>query len=165
VAYGPECLGDVLGDDAPVVVDPKPTRSPLDRAVGVALLVALVSTLAPWTRFGTGSGWLHGAWAWDVRWSMLAAIASLVGAIAWVAARPGRGRFGRKVCIVASVGSALGSSFAILNPPPFTKPALAPWIALAASVTAVAMLAIDPRERGRAGRGRAAPPRPLAGTG
>jgi hypothetical protein len=140
VAYGPECLGDVLGVDAPVVVTPRPTRSPLDRAAGVALGVAFVSTLAPWTRFGTGSVWLRGAWAWDVRWSMLAAISALVAIVAWALARPGSPETARRVCMAACVGSTVGSILAILNPPPFTRPALAPWIALIASVAALAML-------------------------
>jgi hypothetical protein len=140
VAYGPECLGEVLGDDAPPVEAPKPTRAPADRVAGVALLVALAATLAPWTRFGAGSGWFHGAWSADVRWSMLAAISALVGAIAWWTAKPGRGTIGRRVCLGACVGLAVGALLSILNPPPFTKPALAPWVALAAAIVALAAL-------------------------
>ncbi len=147
VAYGPECLDTVLGDDAVLVEAPKPTRAPADRAAGVALAVALIATFAPWTRFGTGSGWWHGAWSPDVRWSMLAAVAAVVAVVAWVVAGPGRrrARLGRRVCMVACVAVAIGSLFAFLNPPPFTKPASAPWIALAASVAALVALAIVPR--------------------
>jgi hypothetical protein len=149
VAYGPECLGDVLGDDVPPVETPRPTRSPADRAAGVAILVALVATLAPWTRFGTGSGWLHGAWSVDARWSMLAAISALVGAVAWWRMRPGREALARRVGLVACVGVAVGSLLAILNPPPFTKPALAPWIALATGVVAFVALVTGSRARRR----------------
>lgn len=140
VAYGPECLGKVLGGDAPPIESPKRTRAPSDRVAGVALLVALAATIAPWTRFGTGSSWLHGAWAFDVRWSMLAAIAALVGAVAWWSAKPGRGPLGGRVCLLACAVVAVGSLFSILNPPPFTKPALAPWVALAGAVVALAAL-------------------------
>lgn len=147
VAYGPECLGDVLGDDIPPVETPRPTRSPADRAGGVAILVAMVATLAPWTRFGTGSGWLHGAWSADVRWSMLAAVSALVGAIAWWRMRPGGGTIARRVGLVVCVGVAVGSLLAIVNPPPFTKPALAPWVALAGAVVAFVALVSGMRTR------------------
>jgi hypothetical protein len=160
VAYGPECLGDVLGDDVPPVDTPRPTRSPADRAAGVAILLALVATLAPWTRFGTGSGWLHGAWSADVRWSMLAAISALVGAIAWWWARPGRGTIARRVSLAACVGIAVGSLLAIANPPPFTKPALAPWVALAAAVVAFVALVTGSGARGRRRATEPPPPDP-----
>lgn len=150
VAYGPECLGDVLGDDVAPVPAPGPTRSPADRVAGVAILVALAATLAPWTRFGTGSGWFHGAWSADVRWSMLAAVSALVAAVAWWRARPGRGTIARRVCLPACVGVAAGSVLAIVNPPPFTKPAPAPWLALVAGVVAVAALAAGARGRAAA---------------
>jgi hypothetical protein len=145
VAYGPECLGEVLGDDAPAVEAPRPTRAPADRVAGVTILVALVATLAPWTRFGTGSGWFHGAWSADVRWSLLAALAALVAAIAWWTAKPGGGRIARRVCSAACAGTALGSLLAIVNPPPFTKAAPAPWVALAAAAVALAALLVGHR--------------------
>jgi hypothetical protein len=43
------------------------------------------------------------------------------------------------------VGGALvaaGALLAIVNPPPFTKPALAPWIALAAGLVAATLAAV-----------------------
>jgi hypothetical protein len=98
------------------------------------LAVAALTSLLPWTRFGTGSGFA-GAWAFDERWSMLAASAGVVGLAAWSA-------FGRlpsvtrTAAILAGTMVAVGSSFAILNPPPFTKPALAPWIGVAAGAGA-----------------------------
>jgi hypothetical protein len=159
VAYGPECLSEVLGDGAPAVEAPRPTRAPADRAAGVALLVALVATLAPWTRFGTGSGWFHGAWGADVRWSMLAAISAVVAAIAWWMAKPGGRTLARRVCLVACVGGAAGSLMAILNPPPFTKPALAPGVALVAAVVALVMLLAGAGTRARGSREEPTPAR------
>jgi hypothetical protein len=147
VAYGPECLDEVLGPDASLVETPKPTRAPAELAAGVAIVVALLATFAPWTRFGTGSGWLHGAWSPDVRWSMVAAVSAVAAVVTWVIARPGHDGAARRVCMVACVGVAVGSVLAILNPPPFTKPALAPWVALAASVSALAALATASRAR------------------
>ena len=51
----------------------------------------------------------------------------------------------RTVAIVTGTIVAVGSLLAALNPPPFTKPALAPWISLAAGAVAA-----DPRGRTRA---------------
>jgi hypothetical protein len=83
---------------------------------------------------------------------MLAAISAFVAIVAWALARPGGPTTARRVCMAACVGSTVGSILAILNPPPFTRPALAPWIALIASVAALAMLraalAMQPRAGG-----------------
>jgi hypothetical protein len=130
---GTECLSEVLGDDIPVSSPPRPwrrLRSPADRVTGTLLAVAALATLLPWTRFSTGSGFA-GAWAFDVRWSMLAASAAAIGLAVWSA-------FGRRPsvtrtdAILAGAVVGAGSLLAALNPPPFTKPALAPWIGLAA---------------------------------
>ncbi len=135
---GAECLSEVLGNDIPASTPPRPwrrLRSPADRVTGALLAVAALSTLLPWTRFSTGSGFA-GAWTFDVRWSMLAACAAVIGLGAWLA-------FGRHpsvartMAILAGTAVAAGSLFAALNPPPFTKPALAPWIALIAGCGAV----------------------------
>jgi hypothetical protein len=134
---GIECLSEVLGDDTPTS-PPLRTwrrhRSPIDRVIGASLAVAVFVTLLPWTRFGTGSGF-GGAWAIDRRWSMLAACAAVLTFVAWF----GLGRratVARAVAILGGPLIAAGSLLAALNPPPFTKPALAPWIALAAGVVA-----------------------------
>jgi hypothetical protein len=137
---GPECLSEVLGDDIPAADPPRPwrrSRSPLDRMIGGSLAVAAISTLFPWTRFSTGSGFA-GAWAFQVRWSMLTACAAVAGIVLWLllGRRP---RAARTVAIVSGTLVAVGSLLAALNPPPFTKPALAPWIALAAGVAAAAL--------------------------
>lgn len=136
---GVECLSGVLGDDIPApVARPwrrRAIRSPMERVVGSLLTAATLTTLLPWTRFSSGSGFA-GAWAIDTRWSMVAAIGSVLSLASWLALgrRPGAAR------IASIVGGAVvvaGSLLAILNPPPFTKPALAPWLALASGVATV----------------------------
>ena len=137
---GPECLSEVLGDDIPAADPPRPwrrSRAPIDRLIGVALAITVIATLFPWTRFSTGSGFA-GAWALEVRWSMLTACVAVIGLGVWLA-------FGRQsqtariVAIVTGTIVAVGSLLASLNPPPFTKPALAPWISLAAGAAAAAL--------------------------
>ena len=136
---GTECLSEVLGDDTPTSTPPRTWRryrSPIDRLIGVALAVAVVVTLLPWTRFSTGSGFA-GAWATELRWSMLVACSAVLTFVAWL----GLGRrpvVERAVSLVGGAVIAAGSLLAGLNPAPFTKPALAPWIALVAGVVAVA---------------------------
>jgi hypothetical protein len=135
---GTECLPEVLGDDTPTSPPLRAWqryRFPIDRVTGASLAVAVVVTLLPWTRFSTGSGFA-GAWAIDRRWSMLAAC----GAVLTFVACLGLGRraaVARSVAIMGGAAIAAGSLLAALNPPPFTKPALAPWIALAAGVVAM----------------------------
>jgi len=141
---GPECLPEVLGDETPVTpARPwlrRQTRSIPERAIGGLLALALLGTLLPWTRFGTGSGFA-GGWAVDRRWSMLAAGAAVVslGLWVWSARRPVLAR------IAALTGGALiltGSVLSIANPPPFTKPALAPWLAAVAAAGAIGVGAL-----------------------
>jgi hypothetical protein len=134
---GAECLPEVLGKDIPASSPPRRwrrLRSPADRVAGALLSIAALVTLFPWTRFSTGSGFA-GAWTFDVRWSMLAACAAVIGLAAWRAfgRRPS---VARTATIVAGVVVVVGSLLAALNPPPFTKPTLAPWIALAAGAAA-----------------------------
>jgi hypothetical protein len=134
---GAECLSDVLGSDIPASAPPRRwrrLRSPADRVTGALLAVAALATLFPWTRFSTGSGFA-GAWTVDTRWSMLAACAAVIGLAVWWALgrRPAPAR---TAAIIAGTVVAVGSLFAALNPPPFTKPAIAPWIALFAGAGA-----------------------------
>ena len=136
---GTECLSEVLGDDTPTSTPPRTwrrNRSPIDRVSGAFLAVAVLITLLPWTQFGTGSGFA-GAWATDPRWSMLAACGALLTLVAWLALER-RATAVRTIAILGGAVIATGSLLAALNPPPFTKPALAPWIALAAGVVALA---------------------------
>ncbi len=132
---GTECLSEVLGEDTPTTPPPRTWRryrSPIDRVTGAFLAVATIVTLLPWTRFGTGSGFA-GAWAIDRRWSMLAACGAALTFVAWLSLGR-RATVARAVAILGGAVIAAGSLLAALNPPPFTKPALAPWIALAVGV-------------------------------
>jgi hypothetical protein len=139
VAYGQECLTQVLGDDAPEPAAAVPLRSALDRGIGAALAVASVVTVMPWTRFGTGSRWFRGAWSTNMRWSILPACAAVIGLAAWLVLGRGRPVPARLAGLVAGGLIAAGSLLAILNPPPFTKPALAPWIALLSGLAAATL--------------------------
>ena len=134
---GAECLSEVLGNDIPASAPPRRwrrLRSSADRITGALLAVATLATLLPWTHFSTGSGFA-GAWAFDGRWSMLAASAAVIGLGVWLAfgRRPS---VARAVAIVSGTVVVIGSSLAVVNPPPFTKPALAPWVGLAAGAAA-----------------------------
>lgn len=151
---GVECLSEVLGEEV-VVVAPLPAwhrraiRSRADAGVGAFIAVAALATLLPWTRFGTGSGFA-GAWAFDRRWSIVAACAGVAGLGAWLllGRRPTAARI---VAIASGSVVAVGSLMAILNPPPFTKPALAPWIALVTGAGAT-VVGLSARARPKAPR-------------
>jgi hypothetical protein len=137
---GPECLSEVLGDDIPAATPARPwrrSRAPVDRMIGASLAVAVVATLFPWTRFSTGSGFA-GAWALQVRWSTLTACAAVIGLALWLTLGR-RPQVARTAAIVCGTLVAVGSLLAALNPPPFTKPALAPWISLGAGAVAAAL--------------------------
>ena len=134
---GPECLSEILGDDIPATAPPRAWRryrSSIDRMIGGSLVVAAVATLFPWTRFSTGSGFA-GAWALEVRWSMLTACTAVIGLVLWLALGR-RPRAARTAAIICGALVTAGSLLAALNPPPFTKPALAPWISLTAGALA-----------------------------
>jgi uncharacterized membrane protein YgdD (TMEM256/DUF423 family) len=134
---GAECLSEMLGDDVSASTPPRRwrrLRSPADRVTGALLAVATLATFLPWTRFSTGSGFA-GAWAFDERWSMLAACAAVIGLGVWLALRR-HPSMARTAAILAGTVVFSGSLLAVLNPPPFTKPAIAPWIGLAAGAGA-----------------------------
>jgi hypothetical protein len=134
---GVECLSEALGDDLPPSIPPRQwrrIRSPADRVTGALLGLAALATLLPWTRFSTGSGFA-GAWTFDVRWSMLAAGAAVIGLGLWMAFSR-RPPLARTAAILAGTVVVVGSLLSALNPPPFTKPALAPWIGLVAGAAA-----------------------------
>ena len=126
---GPECLPPDVAAEA--LVEPA-RRAPMPRwwaPAGAALTALVGSTVFPWTRFGEGSGWF-GAWGLPPRWSLLAAVAGTLALVLWLARRhPGRGVAGAVVLL--SIAAAAGAELAILNPPPFTRATLAPWVAVA----------------------------------
>src|SRR5437879_3371574 len=61
--YGPECLAEVLGPDGATAATalPAPPRNLLFDLTGLGLVVAVVASLLPWTRFGQPSG-VFGGW-------------------------------------------------------------------------------------------------------
>jgi hypothetical protein len=135
---GAECLPDDAGPAGEAVAPPERFGRALALA-GLGSLAALATTAFPWTRFGTGSG-AFGAWGAG-RWSLLAALASVAGLLAWAVARMRSGAPGRTASFVlaaAALGVIGGAGLAILNGPPFTKPAATPSLCLAAGCLALA---------------------------
>jgi hypothetical protein len=140
---GPECLPP----DAAAEALAEPYRAPMPRwwaVTGGALTVLVGSTVFPWTRFGVGSGWF-GAWGLPPRWSLVAAVAGALALALWVTRRwPGRRVSG--IVGLLSIAAGAGAELAILNPPPFTKATLAPWVAVAsAAIAAVVAFTVTPR--------------------
>ncbi len=137
---GAECLAAVLGPEAPApaqnVREPGSAARTLWRA---ALLVALLATALPWSRFGAGSE-PFGAWGDSPRWSMLVAVAALVGLGVSLARSLAERRSAASDLLGVAFGSviAVGSVLAIARPPPFSSPWLGPWLALGAGVAAIA---------------------------
>jgi hypothetical protein len=150
------CLEAVLGPlpDGGRAPRPAPDALPA-RLVGASLTVAALATALPWTRFGAGSG-AFGAWSGSFRWSMVAATAAVLGLGLWSLAR--RGRFGAGRLppgffgTLAGMGAA-GALLSIAHPPPFARPSLAPWLALAACLVGMGGAAWWGRVRRRDGAG------------
>lgn len=141
-AIGPECLSAVLGGDA--VPEPLPGPAPRPRGPALALAAfggVLAATVLPWTRFGQGSG-AFGAWDLPFRWSLLVVGAALVGlgiaAAAWLRRRT-LGPAGRRVLVALAAAAAAATALHVLNPPPFARPWVGPWVALAGSAAAMAV--------------------------
>jgi hypothetical protein len=131
---GPECLRNALGDEAPPEPTPKRARRATSELVaGGAFAAALALTLLPWTRFGTGSGFA-GAWATDLRWSMLAALAALAGVGCWLGGRR-LGRFALQAQVVAGLLGGVGALMAMVHPPPFKHASIEPGLTLALLLT------------------------------
>jgi hypothetical protein len=119
---------------------------------GTALLVALVATVLPWSRFGVGSG-MFGAWGREPRWSLLAAVASAAGVVVWLA----RGRLGNGdrrgfdvALVVLGALTFAGALLTISRPPPFTHTGLGPWIAGIAGAVALTASVVALRDTRRA---------------
>ena len=131
---GPECLPPEVAAEARAE-DPGRTPMPVWwRATGAALLVLMVATVFPWTRFGTASGWF-GAWGTPLRWSTVSAVAASLAMLVWlVRRRPGRATAWAVAAL--SFVAAAGAELAIINPPPFTRASAAPWVAVVAGVAA-----------------------------
>jgi hypothetical protein len=131
VAYGPECLAQVLGEEPRTEPERRPPRGPILMLAGFA--VALASTALPWTSFGEGSG-VFGAWGLSPRWAILAAIGSVIGVGAGLVRVRRAGPQKRLDIALAAVAAAvvLGAVLEWFRPPFPSRPSVVPWIAAVA---------------------------------
>ena len=148
---GTECLAEAIGSDAPQAGPaPEPRRDLRATLIGAAFAVAVFATALPWSRFGEGSG-PFGAWGRSRKWSVVAAVAALLGLAAWAWLRrlpPGRRSAWDVALVWLAALTSLGALLAIVNPPPFTHAWLGPWLALAAGLVALAA-SLPSRSAGR----------------
>jgi hypothetical protein len=137
--FGAECLGEVLGADAPS--EPEDSMRTADargrRIARVGFAVAVLAMALPWSRFGPGSE-AFGAWGQTAWWSMVAGVAAIAGLVlTLLQLRPGLRTPGWDA-VAASLGAivALSTVVAVLFPPSFSRPWLGPWLAASAGVVA-----------------------------
>ncbi len=146
---GPECVGEVLGPAAvqEVATPARRPRRPGLALAGVGFSGAVVASALPWSnRFSSHETGLFGGWGLSpLAWSLVAAVAAVLGATAWSVARwgPGLGRMLQWAMLALAVLVAAGAILYLLAPPPFSHPWLGPWVALAAGATAFAGVAWD----------------------
>jgi hypothetical protein len=133
--FGPGCVAEELGDPA-LTMPPGPDVSVPGAAWMVAGgALALLATVGPWTRAGTGAR-IFGAWLPSVRWSTIAALASLVlVGVAWWFRSSGSG-LARTVVIVTGLLVVGASVLAIAFPPIFQVASWGPWVAAVGGATA-----------------------------
>jgi hypothetical protein len=137
--FGAECLGDVLGEDAPPAPVPDVERPPVSQmltAVGFGL--AAIATLVSWSRYGAGSG-AFGAWSTSFRWSIVCGVAAVAGAILSVMRlRTDSTSRGTDVAnAILAIVVVVTGVFAIARPPAFSAPWLGPYIAITGGVIAL----------------------------
>jgi hypothetical protein len=100
----------------------------VELVAGAAFCAGAAATLFPWTKFATGSGFA-GAWAFDLRWSMLAATASVAAVLAWALGTRVR-RLSSRAQVLLGLGGAVGAVMAMAHPPPFKHGSITPPIAV-----------------------------------
>ena len=134
---GPGCVAEELGDPA-LTMPPEPDAAVPGATwsvVGSAL--ALLATVGPWTRAGSGAR-VFGAWVPGVRWSMVAAFASLVlFGVAWWFRSTGSS-VARTFVIGTGLLLVVASALAIVFPPIFQVASWGPWVTAAGATIAVA---------------------------
>jgi hypothetical protein len=126
--FGPECLAKELGDPA-LTAPPEPERSVPGAGWSLAgAALAVLATVGPWTRAGTGARVL-GAWVPSFRWSMVAAVASLalLGLAWWF--RSSGSDVPRALIAIVGVLVTAASALAIVFPPTFQVASWGPWAA------------------------------------
>jgi hypothetical protein len=81
---GPECLSTVLVDPPPVQHLPLPIPSGGDRLTLLGFGALVFVSVLPWSRVGAGAGFFG---AWTPHWSLVAALAGVLGAVSILAWR------------------------------------------------------------------------------
>jgi hypothetical protein len=150
IAYGAECLRNVLGDEPAAEPETPRRRGPVLVLVGFAIAVA--ATVLPWTTFGEGAN-IFGAWSLSPRWALLAALSAVAG-LTGVVLRSRRvlltDRSWDLALAVLGLLVLLGSALEWFRPPFPSTPSVVPWIAAAAGLfaagSAVRCLAEDRRD-------------------
>ncbi|HZA61193.1 MAG TPA: hypothetical protein VE754_05845 [Actinomycetota bacterium] len=144
------CLEDATNElEVPAVaVEPAPISRTIELAMSLLLVVALVTTLIPWHRFGILTSVLS---AWQLEggvWPPLTALSALAGAT--VSARQARrsARRSRRRALGATLlagTTAVAAMAAVLAAPPYVSHSPAPFVALAASAIATVAGAVGLR--------------------
>lgn len=138
VAFGYECLPEDLKTELP---PPQPSRVrqlPLP-VVGVGFAIATAAAVVPWKRYGLGSG-PFGAWGVTPRWSIVAAVAALIGLGVWATCGLSRRwTSGRWVATLRALAIVVAASaiLHLLRRPGFGPHSIGPWISLAGAIVAV----------------------------
>jgi hypothetical protein len=146
---GAECLPEPFGSDLPRIVRPPVTV--LQLIAGGGLLLALLGTVLPWSRFGVGSG-AFGAWGEPIRWATLTVVAAVLGLIAWGARRALLRPPAFLDVSIAVLGGIAGAAalLAVWHPPAFARTWIGPWVAFAGGAIACASTVVEIRARRKA---------------
>jgi hypothetical protein len=136
---GPECLSKVLVDAPPVQRLPVPIPPYGDWLALLGFGALVLVSLLPWSRVGNGSGFLG---AWSPHWSLVAALAGVLGAVsilAWMY-RPIDPRIEVAVSAVLAIVAAGAAYLHHRHPLLRREYTVWPWFAVAAA--GLAMLGV-----------------------
>lgn len=143
---GAECLPEPFGSDLPRIVRPRVTVLQLLAVAG--LLLALLGTVLPWSRFGIGSG-AFGAWGEPVRWATLTVVAVVLGLFAWGARRAllrPPAFLDLAIAVLGGIASA-AALLSVWHPPAFARTWIGPWVAFAGGAIACASTVVERHAR------------------